>query len=49
LGVVIATTPGDEDCMTGSIDLDFIREVRGRYPLLDQRRPELYKTLGSGH
>ncbi len=43
------TASDDEDCVTGFIDLDFIQEVRGRYPLLDQRRPELYKTLGSGH
>lgn len=48
-GVVVATASDDEDCVTAFIDLDFIQEVRSRYPLLDQRRPELYKTLGSGH
>lgn len=48
-GVVVATASDDEDCVTGFIDLDFVQEVRSRYPLLEQRRPELYKTLGSGH
>lgn len=48
-GVVVATASDDEDCVTSFIDLDFVQEVRSRYPLLDQRRPELYKTLGSGH
>lgn len=48
-GVVVATASDHEDCVTAFIDLDFIQEVRSRYPLLEQRRPELYKTLGSGH
>ena len=44
-GVIVATASDKEDCVTATIDLDFIEEVRGRYPLITQRRPALYKTL----
>ncbi len=47
-GTIIATASDEEGVVTAHIDLDFIREVRGRYPLMDQRRPELYSTLLSG-
>ncbi len=47
-GVVVATASDKEDCVTAHIDLDFIQEVRDRYPLMTQRRPEIYRTLGSG-
>lgn len=45
-GVVIATAPDTECCITTTIDLDFIDEIRGRYPLMDQRRPSLYGIIG---
>ncbi len=45
-GVVIATAPDTECCITSTIDLDFIDEIRGRYPLMDQRRPSLYGIIG---
>jgi hypothetical protein len=28
------------------IDPAFVDEIRQRYPLLDQRRPELYPSIG---
>ena len=45
-GVVIATAPDTECCISATIDLDFIDEIRGRYPLMDQRRPSLYGIIG---
>ena len=45
-GVVIATAPDTECCITTMIDLDFIEEIRKRYPLMDQRRPSLYGIIG---
>jgi predicted amidohydrolase len=47
-GVIVATASDTEDCVTAPIDLDFIHEVRDRYPLMTQRRPEIYRILGSG-
>ncbi len=47
-GVIVATASDSEDCVTAFIDLDFIQEVRARYPLMTQRRPELYRTLAAG-
>jgi len=34
-----------ETVMTTVIDLDYIAEVRRRWPLLEQRRPKLYQTI----
>jgi len=45
-GVIVATAPDTECCITTVIDLDFIDEIRGRYPLMDQRRPALYGIIG---
>ncbi|KAA0972004.1 carbon-nitrogen hydrolase family protein [Aureimonas fodinaquatilis] len=45
-GVVVATASDDEGVVSASIDLDLIQTVRHRYPLLQQRRPELYKSIG---
>ena len=45
-GVVIATAPDTECCISATIDLDFIDEIRGRYPLMEQRRPSLYGIIG---
>lgn len=44
-GTIIATASDQEDCVTAFIDLSFIDEVRNRYPLLSQRRPELYSSI----
>ena len=44
-GVIVATASDWEDCVTTTIDLSFIDVVRDRYPLMTQRRPELYTTL----
>lgn len=45
-GVVVATASDTECCVTAEIDLAFIDEVKRRYPLMDQRRPELYQDIG---
>ena len=45
-GVIITTAPDTECCITTTIDLDFVDEIRSRYPLMDQRRPALYGMIG---
>jgi deaminated glutathione amidase len=45
-GAVTATASDAETCLTAIIDPSFVDEVRQRYPLLDQRRPELYPSIG---
>lgn len=47
-GTVVATASDREECVTAHIDRTFIEEVKRRYPLMDQRRPELYPILRSG-
>lgn len=44
-GTVTATASDAETCLTAAIDPGFVDEVRRRYPLLEQRRPELYGSL----
>ncbi len=44
-GVIVATASDEESVVSAHIDLDLIKQVRQRYPLLEQRRPELYRTL----
>jgi deaminated glutathione amidase len=44
-GVITATASDDETCLCTSINPGFVDEVRRRYPLLTQRRPELYGSL----
>jgi predicted amidohydrolase len=44
-GVIVATASDDEGVVTAEIDLGFIETVRERYPLMRQRRPELYAAL----
>lgn len=44
-GTIIATASDAETVVAARVDLDFIAEVRRRYPLLDQRRPELYGLI----
>lgn len=44
-GVIIATASDDEGVVTAHLDLDLVNTVRGRYPLLEQRRPELYGRI----
>ncbi|WP_291298201.1 carbon-nitrogen hydrolase family protein [Elioraea sp.] len=45
-GVIVATASDDEGVVTAEIDLGYIETVRERYPLMRQRRPELYSVLG---
>lgn len=44
-GVIIATASDDEGVVTAHLDLELVKTVRGRYPLLEQRRPELYGRI----
>ncbi len=44
-GTVVATASDREECVTAHIDRAFIKEVKQRYPLMEQRLPELYPTL----
>ncbi|MDA1098987.1 MAG: carbon-nitrogen hydrolase family protein [Proteobacteria bacterium] len=45
-GTVVATASDEEGVITTEIDLNFADEVKRRYPLMDQRRPELYGNIG---
>lgn len=45
-GVIVAQAPDTEHVLTTTIDLDHIERVRRHYPLLRQRRPELYGSIG---
>ena len=45
-GTIVATASDDEGVITAEIDLAFSDEIKRRYPLMDQRRPELYGTIG---
>ncbi len=44
-GTIVATASDTETVMTTVIDLDYIAEVRRRWPLLEQRRPKLYQAI----
>jgi deaminated glutathione amidase len=44
-GVIAATACDAETCLLTNIDPAFVDEIRRRYPLLAQRRPELYGSL----
>ncbi|MFJ4210880.1 carbon-nitrogen hydrolase family protein [Paenarthrobacter sp. NPDC089675] len=46
-GLVIATASDREGILTASLDLDLIETTRQQFPLLEQRRPELYTELSS--
>jgi predicted amidohydrolase len=46
-GTITATASDAETCLVAGIDPDFVDEIRRRYPLLTQRRPELYGTLAA--
>ncbi len=46
-GTVVATASDVEDVVTASLDLGLIETIRKRYPLLDQRRPELFGPIVS--
>ena len=48
-GTAIATASDTETCLTAAIDPAFVDEIRRRYPLLEQRRPELYPSIGAAH
>jgi predicted amidohydrolase len=45
-GVIVAQAPDCEYVLTTTIDLDHVERVKHLYPLMDQRRPELYQTIG---
>lgn len=45
-GVIVASASDTECCLTTEIDLGYIDVVKHRYPLMDQRRPELYGNIG---
>lgn len=44
-GTIVATASDTETVLTTVIDLAYIEEVRRRWPLLEQRRPALYRTI----
>jgi predicted amidohydrolase len=44
-GTITATASDAEGCLCTAIDPGFVDEIRRRYPLLTQRRPELYGSL----
>ena len=44
-GIVIATASDTQTFCAATVDLDFAETVRGWYPLMDQRRPELYAEI----
>jgi predicted amidohydrolase len=44
-GTIVATASDEEGVVTAHVDLGFIDEIKRRYPLMKQRRPELYPTL----
>jgi deaminated glutathione amidase len=46
-GTITACASDEETCLSAVIDPAFVDEVRSRYPLLDQRRPELYGSIGA--
>ena len=46
-GTITATASDAEACLVSAIDPDFVDEIRRRYPLLTQRRPELYRTIAA--
>ena len=45
-GTIVATASDEEGVVTSVIDLAFADEVKRRYPLMAQRRPELYQSIG---
>jgi predicted amidohydrolase len=45
-GTVVATASDEEGVITTEIDLSFADEVKRRYPLMDQRRPDMYSHIG---
>ena len=47
-GTIVATASDIETVLTTQVDLDYIAEVRRRWPLLEQRRPALYRHIANG-
>ena len=47
-GTVVATASDVEGVVTAQLDLTLIDTMRNRYPLLEQRRPDLYGRIVSG-
>lgn len=46
-GTITATASDSETCLSAAIEPAFVDEIRRRYPLLEQRRPELYGALAA--
>ena len=44
-GVILAQAPDRECCITTTVDLDQVSQVRAWWPLTEQRRPALYGRL----
>lgn len=44
-GTIVATASDVEGVVTANLDLGLVDVIRARYPLLDQRRPELYGEI----
>jgi len=46
MGEVVSSLAWDEGVVFGDVDPDSVREVRRKYPFLDDRRPDVYRRLG---
>ena len=44
-GTIVATASDTETVVASSVDLDLIDTVKGWYPLMDQRRPSMYREI----
>jgi predicted amidohydrolase len=44
-GTIVATASDVEGIVTAHLDLGLVDTIRARYPLLEQRRPELYEDV----
>ena len=42
-GIAVARAQGREDIICGEVDLDYVSALRKRLPVLELRRPELYR------
>ncbi len=47
-GEVVASTQGEDVALTVEIDLDKVRQSRGEWPFLADRRPSLYREICEG-
>lgn len=47
-GTIVATASDTECYVAATVDLDFAEKVKTWYPLMDQRRPEMYGEIVAG-